>query len=370
MDAPPLAGPVAGRLSGRRARSTAARREALRADVRARCESRPGVYRMLGRDGAVLYVGQSRALRARLFSYFRARGRDRQARILRHAFALEWEYAPDAFAALLAELRLIKRHRPPFNCENVDDEWPRAYVALTRGPVPALRVVRRTDDPQAEALWGPFRRVGELALAVRTLADLTGVRDCALDAPGALAFAGEAPPATRAPGCLRVELGTCTGPCVGAAPAGPYRDGVAAARAFLDARSDALLRAARARMQDAAAQLAFERAGAWRDRARRLAWLHGRLAAFQADMDRLSFRYLVRGEDGRSRVYLLRRGTVRAALPAPETAAERAALEALARRVYGGGEDAPPAHDLEEFYRVASWFRRHPGERAHTTAGL
>jgi excinuclease ABC subunit C len=373
-----LAPPPPRRRPGALARSTPARRRALHEAVRSGCESRPGTYRMLGRDGRVLYVGQSRALRTRLLSYFRARGRDRQARILRHAFGLDWEYAADPFAALLAELRLIKRHRPYLNCENAADEWPRAYVALTRGPVPGLRIVRRTDDPDADALWGPFRRVAALADAVRTLADLTGVRDCAIEDPGAgaraLGFAADASSrsagAARAPGCLRVELGTCAGPCIGAGRAGPYLAGVAAVRGFLDARSDALLRAARERMERAADALAFERAAAWRDRERRLAWLHGRLAEFQANMDRLSFRYRVRGASDRERVYLLRRGTVRAELPAPTTPEEHAALEALARRVYAGGEGALPPHDLEEFYRVASWFRRHPGEWARTTAGL
>jgi len=346
-----------------RPRATPAQRRALLAHVRAGCEPRPGVYRMLGRDGAVLYVGQSRHLRARPLSYFRARGRDRQARILRHAFAIEWEYAPDAFAALLAELRLIKRHRPPFNCEDVADEWPRAYVALTGGAAPALRVVRRTDDPDAAGLWGPFRRVAALGEAVRTLAELTGVRDCALaDADVA---AGRGPVA----GCLRLALATCSAPCRGGAPSPAYAEGVAAARRFLDGRGEGLLGAARARMEQAAEALAFERAAAWRDRERRLAWLHGRLAAFAADMDRLTFRYRPPAEGGRARVYLLRRGTVRAELPAPETPAEHAALEAAARRVYAGA-DGLPSHDLEQFYRVASWFRRHPEELAHTAAGL
>src|SRR5688500_7572808 len=96
-----------------------AQRRALRAQVQAECRDLPGVYRMLGATGLVLYVGKAKRLRTRLLSYFRAarKGgrRDKQARILRHAHALEWEYAPDEFAALLRELRLIKRHRPRFN---------------------------------------------------------------------------------------------------------------------------------------------------------------------------------------------------------------------------------------------------------------
>ena len=136
--------------------STPTHRKQLRALVREGCENRPGVYRMLGPSGAVIYVGQSRVLRTRLLSYFRATGRHKGARILRHAFQIEWEYTNTEFGALLRELRLIKQYRPHFNSMMVQDEWPRAYVALTGGTVPGLRVVARSDDPEAIALFGPF----------------------------------------------------------------------------------------------------------------------------------------------------------------------------------------------------------------------
>ncbi|MDF1504678.1 GIY-YIG nuclease family protein, partial [Roseisolibacter sp. H3M3-2] len=161
-----------------------ARRKALLAQVKAECRDVPGVYRMLGATGLVLYVGKAKRLRTRLLSYFRSARtggrRDKQARILRHAHALEWEVAPDEFAALLRELRLIKRHRPRFNVMMNVDEAPRGWLMVTHGPVPALRVVQRTDDAEAAVLYGPFRRLSMLTEAARALADATGVRDCAL----------------------------------------------------------------------------------------------------------------------------------------------------------------------------------------------
>jgi hypothetical protein len=68
-------------------------------------------------------------------------------------------------------------------------------------------------------------------------------------------------------------------------------------------------------------------------------------------------------------VYLVRRGTVRAELPAPAGADDEAALARLARRVFTAPDPADlPTHDLDEFYLVASWFRRHPEELARTEA--
>jgi excinuclease UvrABC nuclease subunit len=333
-------------------------RRAVRATIRDGAEDRPGVYRMLGATGLVLYVGKSRRLRSRLLSYLRAgarnRRRDKQARILRMAHAVDWEYCHSEFAALLRELRLIKLHRPRFNVTLNADDAPRGWAALTGGGAPGLRVVLRSDDADAESLWGPFRRVSMLGDAVRALADATGVRDCASP--------------TRPAGCLRHGIGSCAAPCLGADPARPgpaYLRRVDEARAFLAARTREPVERLRAEMLRAAALLHFERAGTLKAKVEALEWLADRLSRFHAGADRLSFVYRARGYDGTERVYLVRRGTVRAELAAPGTAAERRELARLARQVYAGpdarGSDIP-THDMDEFYLVASWFRRRPEE--------
>src|SRR5690348_11957275 len=56
--------------------------------------NRPGVYRMLGKHGEVMYVGKSKSLRTRLLSYFRAKRGEKGHRILGEAAGLEWEYQP------------------------------------------------------------------------------------------------------------------------------------------------------------------------------------------------------------------------------------------------------------------------------------
>jgi excinuclease UvrABC nuclease subunit len=324
---------------------------------------------MLGPTGIVLYVGQSRTLRARLLSYFRATGRrNKAARILRHAFAIEWEYTNTEFGALLRELRLIKQHRPPFNAQMVADEWPRAYVALSGGEVPGLTMVQRSDDPSAVALFGPFRRVSKLREAVRALADATGLRDCTLDAS---AFRKTF--RTRPPACFRHDLGTCAGPCIGAGDRAAYLARAAEVQAFLDGRSDAPVRLLTDAMQRAADALEFERAGIVRDRLAHVAWLYERVQQFHANVDRLTFRYHAIGADGREWVYLVRRGTVRAEVPAPRTAEDEAALEAMAQQVYlaadPDGRDVP-THALDEFYLVASWFRRREAERGRVRPAI
>ena len=340
----------------------AAVRRALREKVRSEVEDRPGVYRMLGATGLVLDGGTSRRLRSRLLSYLRAsaknRRRDKQARILRMAHAVEWEYCHSEFAALLRELRLIKLHRPRFNVAMAVDEAPRGWVGVSGGPLPGLQVVLRTDAPEAESLFGPFRRVSLLVEAVRALADATGVRDC------------QSP--TRPAGCLRHGVGSCAAPCLLPDPARPgatfaadYARRVDEVRAFLGGRTRDPVERLRAEMLRAAEAWHFERAGSLKARLEALEWLAGRVARFHAGADRLSFVYRALGHHGDERVYLVRRGTVRAEVDAPRTARERAELARLVRRVFAGPDPAGadiPTHDLDEFYLVASWFRRRPEE--------
>src|SRR4051812_5137742 len=91
--------------------ASADRLASLRSSVKQGAAARPGVYRMLGADGGVLYVGKSKRVRARLLGYFRCDPGEKGARILTETHRIEWEHAPNEFAALLHELRLIKRYR-------------------------------------------------------------------------------------------------------------------------------------------------------------------------------------------------------------------------------------------------------------------
>src|ERR1700675_88394 len=129
----------------------------MRSTVRDGAADRPGIYRMLSSDGEVLYVGKSKQVRSRLLSYFRcAYAEDTGARILRSAEKIEWEYTPSEFAALLQELRLIKRYRPRYNVAMMRDARHYSFIKLTKGAAPKLLVVRGASGEEAGIYYGPF----------------------------------------------------------------------------------------------------------------------------------------------------------------------------------------------------------------------
>jgi hypothetical protein len=76
----------------------------------------PGVYRLLGDGGDLLYVGKSVNVRARVASYFRGAPRDDKDRRLRtEVTSVRAERLGSEPEALLREQELIRRHRPPLN---------------------------------------------------------------------------------------------------------------------------------------------------------------------------------------------------------------------------------------------------------------
>jgi excinuclease ABC subunit C len=344
----------------------------MRGEVRAGAKDRPGVYRMLAEDGEVLYVGKSKRVRTRLLSYFRAAyPEEKGARIVREAHRIEWEYTPSEFAALLHELKLIKRFRPRFNVQMKRDARHYAFIKLTRGGAPKLLVVRGAGSEDGGVYYGPFvgaERVGE---AVRELNDALGLRDCPLDRKMYFADQRELFQLTpRTPGCIRYEIRKCLGPCVAACTVAEYDERVVLAKAFLDGADDGPMVALRAQMDGCAARLEFERAAAYRDKLRRLEALREQFARLRFAVETLSFVYTVPGHEGEDRVYLIRRGRVRHEQAAPRGAAERRRLAERVAEVFGAGEresGAVPAHEIDELLLLSSWFRRFPAELGRAT---
>lgn len=343
---------------------------AMRADVRTRAEDRPGVYRMLSPEGEILYVGKSKRIRSRLLSYFRCSyPEDKGARIIREAHSLDWAYVPSEFAALLEELRQIKRYRPRFNVSMKRDARHFAFIKVTRGPAPKLSVVRGASE-DASVYYGPFQGAQRVGEAVRELNDAIGLRDCSLDRRMHFSDQQELfQLMPRTPGCIRYEIRRCAGPCVGGCSIAEYGERVRLARAFLDGTDDGPMETLRREMEASSERLEFERAASLRDKVRRLEGLREQFIRFRFAVETLSFIYPVPGHAGDDRIYLIRRGRVRAEMPAPRTANARKRFTSRAAEVFEPAERDSvqvPTHEIDELLLLSSWFRRFPDELGRT----
>jgi excinuclease ABC subunit C len=346
--------------------------DALRELVKAGTQDRPGIYRFLGAEGEVLYVGKSKQLRTRLMSYFRAEWpHDKGARILWRAARIEWEYQPSEFGALLRELRLIKQLRPRYNWMMKRDTRHYCFVKLTSGLAPKLSVTRDASGDERGTYYGPYLSAGRVNEALRELSDLLGLRDCASDVRMHFRDQEELPVigGPRTPGCIRHEIGKCLGPCVAAVTERAYADQLAIARAFLDGTSDGPLRELEARMITQSDALEFERAAQTRDKLQRLEQLRAQFERLRFAVETLTFAYPVTGHGNETRVYLIKRGTVRADLKLPVTRREQLEFAEWCRRIFDA-KDRPtraiPTHEIDELLLLSSWFQRNPDEFART----
>lgn len=346
--------------------------DAMRQHVRGSALDKPGVYRMISPGGEVLYVGKSKRIRSRLLSYFRcAFPAEKGARMLRESISIDWEYTPSEFAALLQELRLIKKFRPRFNVMMKADGRHYAFIKLADATAPKLLVVRAPSLDDASIYYGPFHGAQRLGEAVRELSDALGLRDCALDHK--MVFSDqpelfETAPVT--PGCIRYEIGKCVGPCCGACSVSQYTGRVSNARAFLEGRHEGPIESLRESMIIASELMHFERAASLRDKLQRLEDLREEFTRLRFAVETLSFTYTVKGVEGDDRVYVIRRGLVRAEQQKPKSRKEKSALQQIVQSMSANEPQPAPAvvptHAIDELMLVSSWFRRHPKELKRT----
>ena len=118
---------------------------ALIKDEVTRLPDKPGVYRMMGEDGEVLYVGKARSLKKRVIQY--AQGRfhtQRIAHMVDLTRSMEFVTTRTETDALLLEINLIKQLKPRFNVLLRDDKsFPEIVIRREHPARPAAQAPRR-----------------------------------------------------------------------------------------------------------------------------------------------------------------------------------------------------------------------------------
>lgn len=337
--------------------------------VRALAENRPAVYQMFDGTGRVLYVGKAKRLRTRLLTYFRASyPDDKAARILYAASEIRWDYVPSEFAAYLGELRQIRKYRPHFN-HKCNHTRRCVLIKVAGGPAPRVYggcTVAREDM----RCYGPFQSMARMLEAVRTLNDLLGLRDCAASMPVVFAGQGDLFAEPRQAGCMRHDFGFCSGPCAGLVEERDYRRRVETAMAFLEGRTIRPIDQVVAAMQEAANNAQFELAARWRSKFEQLEWLLAATSRARTAIDLLTFVYRDTGDLGDDRVYIVRRGVVRASFPYPATPIEHEAFRAVMAeemRQPVAPTGPLPLDSIDEVLLLMAWFRAHPEALRRTT---
>jgi excinuclease ABC subunit C len=220
---------------------------------------RPGVYRMLGEEGEILYVGKARNLKNRVGSYFQPSNVQPKVHALVAKTAnMEVTITNSEIEALLLEYNLIKKHRPRFNVVLRDDKsFPYLHVE-TKHDFPRLSFYRGSRKEPGR-YFGPYPSAGAVRDTLQQIQKLFRLRNC-----------DDSYFANRSRPCLQYQIQRCTGPCVGLISKESYASDVGAAIKVLEGRNDEVREELGRRMEAAAQRLDFEDAAQLRDQLAKL----------------------------------------------------------------------------------------------------
>jgi excinuclease ABC subunit C len=233
---------------------------ALIKDEVRRLPDSPGVYRMIGEDGEVLYVGKAKSLKKRVLQY--AQGRfhtQRIALMVDLTRAMEFVTVRTETDALLLEINLIKQMKPRFNVLLRDDKSFPEIVIRREHPAAQLRKHRGAHTIKGD-YFGPFASANAVNRTLNTLQKAFLLRSCS-----------DSVYETRTRPCMLHQIKRCAAPCTGLVSLDDYSALVDQAEDFLRGRSRAVMKRMSDEMQAASDEMEFERAARLRDRIRALA---------------------------------------------------------------------------------------------------
>ncbi len=224
--------------------------------ILANLSSLPGVYKMLGAAGELLYVGKAKNLKNRVSSYFvKTIDHPKTQALVARIVHIETIVVRSETEALLLEQNLIKQHRPPYNIMLRDDKSYLYIFISADKPYPRLAAGRGKGQHQAGKFFGPYPSATSARETMTVLQKLFMVRQCENSY-----FAQRQRP------CLQYQIKRCRAPCVGLVSPQDYAEDIANTIRFLKGDTRELNQELIQHMEAAAAALEFEKAVFYRDR--------------------------------------------------------------------------------------------------------
>jgi excinuclease ABC subunit C len=302
--------------------------------------SKPGVYQFKNADAKVIYVGKAQNLRSRVRQYFqKSRGADAKLEALVSKIAdVELIVTDSEVEALILEANLVKKLKPRYNVLLKDDKsFP--YIVITNEPFPRVFVTRRIIR-NGSRYFGPYTDVKTMRFALKTVRDIFMIRSCNYE------LTADSIARRKFKLCLDYHIRKCEGPCEGLVSEPQYNAMIDKVANILKGRTDDVVNALQAEMEELAGTLKFEEAAKARDRLRALSVYNQKQRVVDSkDVDRDIIAVAAKDDDACGVVFKVRDGKVLGShhyyLSNVDGKEEAEILEILLERYYLDNEDIP-----------------------------
>ncbi|MBK7345226.1 MAG: excinuclease ABC subunit C [Saprospiraceae bacterium] len=214
----------------------------------------PGIYKYLGEDGIILYVGKAKNLKKRIASYFGEKKQQyyKTRVMVRTAHRLEYTITDSEHDALLLENSLIKKHQPRYNV-NLKDDKSYTYICIKKERFPRVFFTRRVIR-DGSTYFGPYTSKHRTAIVLDLIKKLFTLRTCTFN------LSGENIEAGKFKVCLEYHIKNCQGPCEGLQDEDDYLDQVAQIKNMLSGNFAEVKRHLQKELDDHVNRLEFEMA--------------------------------------------------------------------------------------------------------------
>lgn len=211
----------------------------------------PGCYLMKDINSRIIYVGKAKNLKNRVRSYFKSAHEGKTAKLVSEIRDFETIITSTDKEAFLLEITLIQKHKPYYNIKlKQGTGYP--YIKITKEKDPQIKIVSQVKK-DGGSYFGPYPNVYAATETMQLLQKIYPLRRCS---------------GYQKRPCLYYHMGQCLGACFQEVPAETYAKQVKKIKSFLNGNVGQIKKDLTAKMEAAATNLEFERAGELRDQIR------------------------------------------------------------------------------------------------------
>ncbi len=178
----------------------------------------PGSYQMKNKYNEIIYVGKAKDLHNRVNQYFTGSHDFKTTKLVSNIEDFDFIVTKTEKEALVLEINLIKKYRPKYNIQFIDDSsYP--YIKLTKEKYPRISIARDMKKDKKAKYFGPFPDAGAAKNTLKLLQTLYPFRRCNK---------------MHDKVCLYYHMGQCLGPCQFEIDDNVYKDYTNAVTKFLN----------------------------------------------------------------------------------------------------------------------------------------